>query len=257
MPAGTDASTLTPEQLASIGRTIAYNDTQAGGRACGDSPCGEGDPNDRNVELLIADPRRSAGGGGDGRCANPLEGTRKRDRLRGTAGGDRLRGRAGNDRLSGKAGEDCLQGGRGSDRLRGGGGRDTLEGGGGRDRVKGGGGRDKLDGGRAPTGSIARDGGRDKVRCGPGRDRVKADRSDRVRSGPASGSSAAAGNASGDLRQRLNDPRPTGAKPSIDLWARRLRGRWSAPGCAARARPRAPRRRSRGPGSQARSSRTG
>ena len=43
--------------LASIGRTLSYNDTQAGGRACGPGPCGEGGPEDRNVELLIDDPR--------------------------------------------------------------------------------------------------------------------------------------------------------------------------------------------------------
>ena len=56
-PSGTNASTLTTKQLASIGRTLSYNDTQAGGRACGGGPCGEGGPGDRNVELLIDDPR--------------------------------------------------------------------------------------------------------------------------------------------------------------------------------------------------------
>ena len=31
---GTDAATMTPEQLASVGRTLSYNDAQTGGRAC-------------------------------------------------------------------------------------------------------------------------------------------------------------------------------------------------------------------------------
>jgi metallophosphoesterase (TIGR03767 family) len=155
------AAGFTLEQLASVGRTIAYNDLQAGGRACGEEPCGEGDAADRNVELLIADPRRSSGGA-DGRCANAIAGTRKRDRLRGTSGGDRIRGRRGRDRINARRGSDCVQGGRGGDRIKGGKGEDMLKGGGGRDRI------------------AARDRTRDRVRCGPGRDRVKADRKDRV-----------------------------------------------------------------------------
>lgn len=54
-PAG-DAAGFTVDQLASIGRTFAYNDPQAGLGATGE-------PGDRNVELLIGDPRRSAGAG--------------------------------------------------------------------------------------------------------------------------------------------------------------------------------------------------
>jgi hypothetical protein len=56
-PPGTNANLLNVKQLASIGRTVSYNDTQSGGRACGGGPCGEGTVNDRNVELLIDDPR--------------------------------------------------------------------------------------------------------------------------------------------------------------------------------------------------------
>ncbi|HEX2129511.1 MAG TPA: hypothetical protein VHF58_09880, partial [Solirubrobacterales bacterium] len=56
-PAGTSANALSVDQLASIGRTISYNDRQSGGRACGGGPCGEGGVEDRNVELLIDDPR--------------------------------------------------------------------------------------------------------------------------------------------------------------------------------------------------------
>ena len=158
------AASFSVDDLASVGRTIAYNDTQTGARACSPDPCGEGDADDRNVELLIADPRRDAAGGGaaSGPCANRMDGTGKADRLRGTAGGDRIKGGGGNDRLNGKAGEDCVKGGNGRDRVAGGKGADKLGGGGGNDRIK------------------ARDGERDRVRCGPGRDRVTADRADRV-----------------------------------------------------------------------------
>jgi metallophosphoesterase (TIGR03767 family) len=55
---GTDASGLGVNELASIGRTLSYNDSQTGARACEPEPCGEGGPDDRNVELLVADPRR-------------------------------------------------------------------------------------------------------------------------------------------------------------------------------------------------------
>jgi hypothetical protein len=37
--------------LASIGRTLSVNDFQSG------APIGEGGPQDRNVELLLDDPR--------------------------------------------------------------------------------------------------------------------------------------------------------------------------------------------------------
>ncbi len=159
-PAAGAASGFSVDQLASVGRTIAYNDTQTGARAC-EPACGEGEADDRNVELLVGDPRTSALESG-GPCANLLKGTGGRDRLKGTSGGDRLRGRGGPDRLNGRAGDDCVQGGRGRDRLKGGKGKDNLNGGGGRDRI------------------AARDKQRDKVKCGPGRDKVKADRKDKV-----------------------------------------------------------------------------
>jgi metallophosphoesterase (TIGR03767 family) len=50
-PSGTAAGPLGEEDLASIGRTLSANDTQAG------APNGEGEANDRNVELLVDDPR--------------------------------------------------------------------------------------------------------------------------------------------------------------------------------------------------------
>jgi metallophosphoesterase (TIGR03767 family) len=60
---GTSAASMTPADLASIGRTLSYNDTQTGARECEPEACGEGGPDDRNVELLIDDPRRGASGG--------------------------------------------------------------------------------------------------------------------------------------------------------------------------------------------------
>lgn len=51
-PRGGDASTFSLAELASLGRTIAYNDPQVG-------PDGsQGEAADRNVELLLRDPRR-------------------------------------------------------------------------------------------------------------------------------------------------------------------------------------------------------
>ena len=50
-PSGTPASAFSPETMASIGRELAYNDPQGG------APGGEGKPEDRNVELLVKDPR--------------------------------------------------------------------------------------------------------------------------------------------------------------------------------------------------------
>jgi metallophosphoesterase (TIGR03767 family) len=123
---GTNASTMTPADLASIGRTLSYNDDQTGGRACAPDPCGEGGPEDRNVELLVSDPRRSSvpisgrgtkkPSGKDG-CSNRVAGTRKGEALRGTPASDLLLGRGGNDRIRGRAGEDCIFAGRGNDRV--------------------------------------------------------------------------------------------------------------------------------------------
>jgi metallophosphoesterase (TIGR03767 family) len=50
-PAGTDTAQLSSLQLASIARTLGYNDPQAKLSAVGE-------PEDRNVELLVTDPRR-------------------------------------------------------------------------------------------------------------------------------------------------------------------------------------------------------
>jgi Ca2+-binding RTX toxin-like protein len=149
---------MSAADLASVGRTLSYNDAQTGGRACSPEPCGEGGPDDRNVELLIADPRRSAGsfplrvttvkrqvGAPTGPCAHRIYGSRKSERLRGTGGGDLILGRGGRDRIRPRGGADCVYGGRGADRI------------------------------------MARRGGRDVIRCGRGRDVAYVDRRDKVK----------------------------------------------------------------------------
>jgi hypothetical protein len=52
-PSGTPAGGFGPETLAAIGRELAYNDPQVGVESGA-----EGRPADRNVELLLPDPRR-------------------------------------------------------------------------------------------------------------------------------------------------------------------------------------------------------
>ncbi|HEV2790074.1 MAG TPA: hypothetical protein VGV69_02085, partial [Solirubrobacterales bacterium] len=163
---GTDATTLTPTDLASVGRTLSYNDAQAGGRACAPDPCGEGGPEDRNVELLLNDPRRA--GNVSVRpvkrpvgapCANRIAGTRKGERLRGTPGSDLLLGRGGADRIKPRAGADCVFAGRGNDRIFA---RDDR--------------RARFTGPRRPSGRPA-----ETIRCGRGRDVAYVDRRDRVK----------------------------------------------------------------------------
>ncbi len=159
-PAHGPAAGFGSSDLASLGRTLAYNDPDSGARRCTPDPCGEGATRDRNVELLISDPRR---GYRLGHCTNRSAGRGDRDRLVGTRGSDRLLGRGGRDSLYGLAGADCIDGGGGGDRLNGGSGRDRVVAGAGADRV------------------MARDGSRDRVFCGAGRgDLVVADRGDRV-----------------------------------------------------------------------------
>ena len=124
-PAGTDASTLDVDGLASVGRTIAFNDNQTGS-GCGTTICGEGQAEDRNVELLVRDPRR--GPLLAGRCANRRTGTAKADNLDGTVRGDRLNARGGKDRVRAFAGNDCVAAGKGADTVSAGKGRDRVAG---------------------------------------------------------------------------------------------------------------------------------
>jgi metallophosphoesterase (TIGR03767 family) len=164
-PAPGDASAFTVDELASVGRTVSYNDTQNGGRACDGNPCGEGGADDRNVELLVDDPREDGGPGpGPGRCDEVIRGTSGPDRLSGTEGSERIAGRRGGDRIDARGGDDCVQGARGNDRLRPGGGEDKVRAGKGRDRIR------------------AADGEADLIRCGRGkRDKALTDEFDRTR----------------------------------------------------------------------------
>lgn len=57
-PSGTNADSMSTDDLASLSRVIGYNENQTGAEACGSIKCGEGNPEDRNVELLIKDPRK-------------------------------------------------------------------------------------------------------------------------------------------------------------------------------------------------------
>jgi metallophosphoesterase (TIGR03767 family) len=200
VPGGTNANSLTSEQLASIGRTIGFNETQYGDANC--DSC-QGTPADRNVELLVNDPR---GGGGpgpgpdpDARCGTRIEGTDGKDVLLGTSASERILGRKGGDKIAGRGERDCLKGGPGKDRVKGGADRDRLAGGRGKDRLRGGAGKDRLAGSRGRDrlaggtgkdrlrGGIrgdrinAMDGERDIVNCGKGRDFVRSDFDDVVK----------------------------------------------------------------------------
>lgn len=153
---GTEASALGPSDLASIARTLSYNDAQTGGRACEPTPCGEGGPEDRNVELLIEDPRRSAirpvKAPARGHCSRRVSGTRRGETLRGGFGSDLILGRGGADRIRPRRGVDCVFAGRGDDLV----------------FARGGGRRGRL-------------GDRDLIRCGPGRDIAYVDGGDRAK----------------------------------------------------------------------------
>jgi Ca2+-binding RTX toxin-like protein len=163
-------------------RCQARRNGRVNGRALGTSNA-YGEPKDRNVELVLDDPRDNpptAGGGAgaaavnpasafaghsDGSCVTVKRASRRGGRLVGTAGGDRLVGRGASDSIRGLAGDDCLKGRQGADRLKGGLGADIVKGGPGSDRIG------------------VRDGEVDRVTCGGGHDRVVADRVDLVLGG--------------------------------------------------------------------------
>ncbi len=173
-PAGTDATTLNSLDLASIGRTIGYNDPQYGGEAC--NPTCEGDPDDRNVELLVDNPLE---GGNVGGCNNLIEGTDQADDLEGTSGNDRINSKGGPDTVSALDGDDCVRGRRGADSLKGGPGDDRINGGRQRDKLVGDSGEDRITGGGGNDFIRAKDGEADLVRCGQGRrDRARGDEAD-------------------------------------------------------------------------------
>ena len=165
---GADVSAMDEADLASIGRTLAANDTQTG------APQGEGDADDRNVELLVKDPRSGDGGA----CSNVILGTPRSDTLNGTAGGDDMRGRGGDDTLRGHTGSDCVHGDDDDDVAQGNEGNDTVKGGAGSDRVTGGQGEDEMFGDAGSDQLVADDGIAESVACGAGRDVAIVDASD-------------------------------------------------------------------------------
>lgn len=55
---GTNAANMSNDELASLSRVIGLNENQNGAEACAPARCGEGGIEDRNVELLIKDPRK-------------------------------------------------------------------------------------------------------------------------------------------------------------------------------------------------------
>jgi Ca2+-binding RTX toxin-like protein len=155
-------------QLASIGRTLAYNDLQ-------NNFSGEGAVEDRNAELLLGDPRDDNQGGGPGpkeKCKGKqatIVGTGGKDRLEGTSGDDVIVAKGGKDKVTAGKGKDVICGNGGKDKLSGNGGKDKVRGGGGKDKLGGGGGKDKLKGG-AGRDTMRGGGGRDSCGGGPGRD---------------------------------------------------------------------------------------
>lgn len=181
-PAPGNASGFNENQLGSIGRTFEYNDPQAGAGS------GEGEPKDRNAELLLDDPRDgvpnppggqnpppSPGTGGGATCkgkAATIVGTEGDDTLNGTDGNDVIVALGGDDDVKGRGGNDVICGKGGNDDLRGNGGNDKVKGGGGNDDVKGGGGNDDLGGG-AGKDNIVGGGGNDDCNGGTGRDRER------------------------------------------------------------------------------------
>ncbi len=156
-PAGGDASRFDPAQLASIGRTLAFNDPQTGASATAGAP--EGAEEDRNVELLLGDPRSLEC---QGQTATVV-GSQGSDKIKLGKGTDVVLAMGGNDKVKTGAGRDLVCGGPGEDKLKGGGGADRFRGDNGKDKLKGGKGADRLNGGR----------GRDRLKGGKGRDRLR------------------------------------------------------------------------------------
>jgi hypothetical protein len=153
-PAAGSAAAFDENDLASIGRTLAYNDPQ-------NNFSGEGAVEDRNAELLLDDPRDGVPnppGGDQPGGQNPASGTCKgqqatisgtdgKDTLTGTDGADVIVAGGGKDKVKGGGGNDLICGRGGNDKLKGNDGDDTLRGGGGRDRMSGGPGEDSCGGG--------------------------------------------------------------------------------------------------------------
>ena len=203
IPAATSNAATTAafdgETLAALGRNFSFNDPQANRTA-------DGEPKDRNVELLVDDPRTRritgtpgpdvifgtsgpdvivcgdgddvvyAGAGDDivrcGKGNDFVDGGDGNDRISGDQGNDRLYGGRGNDRIYGRSGNDRAYGQSGRDRTYGGSGKDRLSGGRGNDRMGGSSGRDRVNGGSGRD-RMAGQSGNDRMAGGSGGDRMK------------------------------------------------------------------------------------
>ncbi len=181
---------MTEADLASVGRTLAANDPRPG------AGTGEGEVEDRNVELLIADPRTPGPTPQDcdpedsqdqtappatttspGTTASPT-GSRAgpaTTAIKAGSGDDCAGGGRGSDGSNGEEDDDRVRGGRGADRVKGGAGSDSVKGGRGSDIVVGGGDLDDLGGGIGDDRIRAADGVAEQIRCGPGTDSAIAD----------------------------------------------------------------------------------
>jgi hypothetical protein len=134
-PAPGGASSFTPRQMAALSRELSFNDPQV------DPSEGLGQRSDRNVELLIDDPRSGALPAPRGR----IVGTEGNDVINGTSGDDVIECGGGNDTVNAGAGDDIVRCGPGNDVVRGGSGHDSLFGQGGNDRLFGESGNDHHD----------------------------------------------------------------------------------------------------------------
>ncbi|HEY5977729.1 MAG TPA: hypothetical protein VIT85_07710 [Solirubrobacterales bacterium] len=108
---GTPGASMSPTDLASLGRTLSYNDAQTGALACGAERCGEGGPEDRNVELLVNDPRTGK---------RPIKRTKikcRGHRVVGTRKGEVLKGTKRSDCVYPKGGKDRVRAGKGADKV--------------------------------------------------------------------------------------------------------------------------------------------
>ena len=159
------AAAFSTDELASVGRTLAYNDTQTGARACGAGSVRRGRGEGPQRRAAGRRPAARLGGGGGrlaGRCANALVGTGEARPAARHRGGDRIRGRGGNDRLSGKAATTACRAAAattGSTAARA---------------------RTSSRAAAAATGSRPATASATRSAADPGRDRVKADRKDKI-----------------------------------------------------------------------------
>ncbi len=149
------ASGFSIGQLASLAREVAFNDPQT------DEQEALGTRRDRNVELVLKNPRRlrsSSSGGGEGEPGT-INGTPGSDVLYGTSGNDVINCGAGNDRVYAGSGNDIVNCGPGDDVIYGGSGNDTLRGEEGNDRIYGESGEDRIDGGSGNDSGFGGSGG--------------------------------------------------------------------------------------------------